>query len=299
MGTQFWWFYDVLAVAAVLICVFITAKKGLLKAGAALVGYILSFAIAMSVSAPVANTIYNSAISKSNTDKLRDSILSDGFLASLGDYIETEYEVIVDLQKIKNIYEGDKDFDSEMYKYLNNINSKTVTTEDEFYKTLHNGYAEVMSDLISDKLSLYAGESAAEQIRKKPQEMDEVIPLFIFDEEAKARPAAEKIEKTYVAEPYKKMVRLVCFVIILIVLLLISIFIATAFGGRYENEGSIGQTILSGAIGVFKGAVVVFAIAAVVRLYVILGSDKMLFFNHTAIDKTFIFKYVYNIIQDM
>ena len=31
MGEQFWWFYDVIVIAVAALCIFITAKKGLLK----------------------------------------------------------------------------------------------------------------------------------------------------------------------------------------------------------------------------------------------------------------------------
>jgi hypothetical protein len=43
----------------------------------------------------------------------------------------------------------------------------------------------------------------------------------------------------------------------------------------------------------------VFLIAVMVRLYVVFGSNKMLFFNHEAIDNTYIFKYVYDFVKSM
>ena len=52
-------------------------------------------------------------------------------------------------------------------------------------------------------------------------------------------------------------------------------------------------------IGIPKGIILCFAVAAVIRLYVVLGSDEMLFFNFNAIDKTYIFKHMYNNVADM
>ena len=57
----------------------------------------------------------------------------------------------------------------------------------------------------------------------------------------------------------------------------------------YEND----RTIVAKA----KAAAVVVAVAAVIRLNVITGSDKMLFFNHEAIDSTYIFKYFYGFVK--
>ena len=42
-----------------------------------------------------------------------------------------------------------------------------------------------------------------------------------------------------------------------------------------------------------------FAIAVIVRLNVVLGSNKMLFFNHEAIDNTYVFKYVYEFVRNL
>ena len=56
--------------------------------------------------------------------------------------------------------------------------------------------------------------------------------------------------------------------------------------------------LIGGFFGAIKGVIVLFGVAAVIRLYVVLGSDKMLFFNHKAIDRSHIFRYIYAFITD-
>ena len=58
MGTKFWWFYDVIAIAAVLICIFISGKKGAIKSIVNLGGYCLVLVIAFSLSGGLSERLY-------------------------------------------------------------------------------------------------------------------------------------------------------------------------------------------------------------------------------------------------
>ena len=123
--------------------------------------------------------------------------------------------------------------------------------------------------------------------------------MQLLKDEDNFKPAAEYIVDNYLEAPYISEIKLIVFLVVTIFLVLITLLIETAAGKNRQMEPSIVTHAMSGLIGLFKGAVIVFVIAVMVRLYVVLGSNKMLFFNHDAIDKTYIFKYIYNIIKDM
>ena len=69
--------------------------------------------------------------------------------------------------------------------------------------------------------------------------------------------------------------------------------------GIAKGARSLVSNIVGGVLGIIKGGIIVFVIAAMVRLSVILGNDEMLFFNFDAIDKTIIFKHLYQIVLKM
>lgn len=306
MGEEYWWFYDVIAVAAVAVSIYIAARKGLFKAGVSLTGYIIAFALALSLSSSIASGLYDSSVKTSNNKKLAKSVKSSRFLEKTADYLESLGYPNVDVRenKLQEIYSGKnkkKTFDEQIYDYINNMNANTVDRDTVFYDKLHEGYAQIISGIIADQLSEYPAEYAADLIREKPFTTDELIPLMIDNEQIEndtSKEAAEYISDKYLEKPYKTELRLAAFIIILAVLLALTIFIVRAVAGDDFNDLPVASHLVGGIIGAVKGVVILIGIAAMIRLYVLLGSDKMLFFNFKAIDNSHIFKYVYQFVTD-
>lgn len=306
MGEEYWWFYDVIAVAAVAVSIYIAARKGLFKAGVSLTGYIIAFALALSISSSIASGLYDSSVKTSNNKKLAKSVKSSRFLEKTADYLESLGYPNVDVRenKLQEIYSGKnkkKTFDEQIYDYINNMNANTVDRDTVFYDKLHEGYAQIISGIIADQLSEYPAEYAADLIREKPFTTDELIPLMIDNEQIEndtSKEAAEYISDKYLEKPYKTELRLAAFIIILAVLLALTIFIVRAVAGDDFNDLPVASHLVGGIIGAVKGVIILIGIAAMIRLYVLLGSDKMLFFNFKAIDNSHIFKYVYQFVTD-
>ena len=70
MGTQFFWFYDVLIVAILIGVVFKCTKKGFASGFVGLVGIILAFTISLAVSAPASAYIYDNLIKPGVINKI-------------------------------------------------------------------------------------------------------------------------------------------------------------------------------------------------------------------------------------
>lgn len=299
MGTEFWWFYDVIAAAIFLICIFLSGKKGILKSGLDVAGYILAVVVALSISGTMAESLYTSNIRGSNIKKIDKHLTSDTFTEMMCEYLDSlEYNVDIKQEKLNNIFdEADEktieEINDEIYKYINNINGRKVAEEDELKPQLIEGYAVVISRIIGKELNKFAAETAAESIRNDPGTMPHLISLLREPESQKT--AATYIADNYTAPAYKKIVRLVLFVALLVVIIIIALFVVRVFTGE-KNTDSTTSHIVGGLAGLPKGVVLTAAVAAMVRLYVILGSNEMLFFNFEAIDKSFIFKRFYDLI---
>lgn len=298
MGVQFWWFYDVIAAAVVLISIFVTVKKGFFKAALSALGYVIAIIIALSLSSSIGGSIYKNSIRESVTKKVDQSLTDRGYIDELGKYLESlGYNVSVDRDTLYDICISGEDVDQKIYKYLNNINNRKVDEEAIFMNKLHEGYASVTSGFVSKHLSEYSAECTAEEIRNDPGKIYELLKLF--DEPESLRKPAEFITDNYLKTPYTTLVKLITLIILLVLFLVITILIVASTGKDDKVAPTLVTHFFSGLIGIFKGAVIVFLIAAIVRLYVVMGSNKMLFFNHEAIDNTYIFKYVYNFVKDM
>ncbi len=296
MGTEFSWFYDVMALAAVLVCLFFGAKKGLIRSGITLVGFLISLMLAFALGNSLSGSIYNGTIFNSNVRKINQALEDDMFIIKFEEYIENlDYNVNVKRENLEKIMESGENVDAQLYKYVNNINGRKVAEEDEFMNQIHEGYAAVTKDLVSRQLSKYAAESAAEKIRNSNESFDEFASLVISKD---TTPASKYISKNYISDAYKTVIKLICFVTVFIIGILISLAVSKAFNDS-ESTKSIGSHVAGGIIGVIYGVVLVFVIAAFVRLNATMGSNEMLFFNNEAVENTIAFKYIYGLISKM
>ena len=76
MGSQFWWFYDILAVALTLFIIYLNAKRGFKKNFLIIIGYVLSAVVTSVTSAMLAEPVYTGLIRESNLYAF-DQVLSD------------------------------------------------------------------------------------------------------------------------------------------------------------------------------------------------------------------------------
>lgn len=294
MGTQFWWFYDVMAGAVVLVCIFLSGKKGVMKGMVTALGLILAAAAAFGISSAVSDSLTGSTIKNSNAKKLEKVIDSGTFTEKLASYLENMgYSVRVDESKLGNILDSDVQYDEAVVRYVNNINARKVEEDtDILLDKIHEGFAVVIGGIAEEALSKFAAETAAETIRTDSSGMQELIPLLRDQENM--FPAAKFIAEHYTSGAYRTLIRLITFIASFIVLGLLIVCSINAFIGKREVSAiGVSSHVAGGFAGIISSAAVVFAVAVTVRLWAVMGNDEMLFFNNEAIEKSYVFKYFY------
>lgn len=293
MGIQFWWFYDVIAVAITLICVFFSSRKGTMKAAITTVGYGLALALALGISSTTAEGLYKNTMRSSCINNINSTLKADTFVNKYASYLESQgYSLRINQERLANIFSGDKDIDEELLKYVNSVNGRRIAEDDVVLDMIHEGYAVVIRDIAAQKLSKYAAETAAHEIRKDSSGMKELAPL-ITDREDRL-PAAKYIADHYTAPAFVTIFKLIGFVILFGAAAIMIYLILQQYMSKDDTKIDIGSHISGGIIGIIKGGLFVTVAAAIIRIWAIMGSDEMLFFNNTVIDGSIIFKYFYN-----
>ncbi len=299
MGTQFWWFYDVIAAAVILICVYISGRKGFLKSAFSAIVCIAALIASMGASSASAQPLYENTIRSGNVKKLEKSWDRDTFTQKYAAYLESMgYSIKVSGEKLDKIFDGGENYDEALCKYVNNVNARKVEKDEAVLREkIREGYAVVTADMIAEPLNKFAAETAAEKIRGG-MSMEEFIPL-LRDAEG-VHKAAVYAADNFTAEAYCTQFRLIVFIVMYIAVVLIGLAMINSFTrNREDGVQGAGSHAAGGFIGLAMGAVMVFAAAAAVRLWTIMGSNEMLFFNNEAIDKTIIFKYFYDFTLNM
>lgn len=299
METQFWWIYDVIAVIDVLVCIYLSGKKGLFKSAIMLVSCILGIAVAVPMSGAISESLYKTTVRDSNVNKLNKILMESEISSYLGNALENMgYSVIVNTEKLDSILESEKDVDEQLYKYMNNINGKVVDNEESFQTNLNNCYAEVMNKLISGGFGKYAVETASQKIRNGETDFGNLMKSIKSDEQFKD--VAKIISDDYIADAYRNIIRLITCIVLFAIVFVIGLLTTKSLAGSRDSiSESTGSHIAGGICGLFTGASVIFIIAVAIRLYVVMGNNEMLFFDNKSIDKTYIFRYAYDIVSEL
>lgn len=298
MGNQFWWFYDVIAVAIILVCIFFSGRKGTMKAAISTVGYGIALALALGISSSTAETLYKSTLRSSCISRIDDTIKADTFVNKYAAYLDSlGYNLHANNENLTNLFSSDDYSDEKMIKYINNINGRKIGEDEEVGRLVREGYAVVIRDIAAQNLSKYAAETAAREIRSDSSGMKELLPL-ITDVEYRT-PAAEYIADNYTAPAFVTIYKLIGFILLFAALAILVYFILHQYTSRDEEHIDVGSHISGGIIGVIKGGLFVTVAAALIRVWAVMGSDEMLFFNSGVIDDSIIFKYFYTFVSSL
>lgn len=300
MGTEFWWFYDVIAVAVVLVCIFISGKNGFMKGIFMTLSCIVSVFIAFAVSSTISQELYKNTVRSSNIKKIEKNLDNDTFTNKYANYLENMgYFIKVNPEKLDEIFRSDKELDKALCDYVNNINArKAEENEAVLMEKIREGYAVVMSDIISQSLNKFSAETAGNELRNDSSSIKGFLTL-VLDKDG-LHDASVYIADNYTAKAYTTLFRLTGFVVLYVALFLIITAVVNAFTSKREGSfESVGSHIAGGFIGIVSGGIMIFVVASVIRLWAIMGNNEMLFFNNDVVDSTFLFKYFYDLILKM
>lgn len=296
MGSQFWWFYDVIAAALVLVSIFLAGRKGAFKALISAMCFIVGLVICFSVSSTLASSIEKNLVRPSNVKNLNTALSEMEFNAEMERYLNEKYDVLLDTKKVDEIFYAGEDIEGKLYQYLNAYTSGKVNDRTEMSNELREGYAQVISTAVGKHLNKYAAEMTAKNIREgKGGNIYDLIRNL--QEPENRSKASEFIARNYTAKAYEEIVKQVALLALFLLVVLITYAVVRSFTRNSPDYVSLGSHIGGGFTGIAIGAVLIVIAAAIVRINVILGSNEMLFFNHDVISKTYVFKYAYDFIS--
>ncbi len=299
MGSQFWWFYDVIVVAVALVCIFIGSRKGVMKGVFGFVSVIIAAVLAYVISGAVGDTVSSGLVCESNAKKISESIDESTFMTKYINYLENMgYSVSIDENKLGAALDKGVEMEEAVVFYLNSVNGHSLDKKEVLLEKMHEGYGIILSDIVSKSLNEFAAVKTKEIILEKPEMMTELIPM-LRDEEQLYQ-ASLYISKNMAAPAYNIIGRLVSYLVIFAVIALGLLLGINAFFSHKEVDAiGVVSHVAGGIFGLFTAAGIVFAIAVWVRVSAITGNNEMLFFNNDVVEKSYLFKYFYDFAMKM
>jgi len=334
MGTEFWWFYDILAVAITVGVVYKCTRKGFMSSIAGFIGTVVAFAGAILISASLAEYVYDNFIYGGIAEKIvivseeTDSSMKAAFnglrnidmskatvsgksLAELNLEPDDAGKVTLELSSVDLSETGIRKTDLSFFGIdvrkvnfkdmnLNKLNIKAKELEETDIGTI------VLSRTVSS-LMLKSTESMHGQITKM---MEEVVPGYSKATEggtdlvAKMLAAVIKTKsddlKTIINDELVRPtlivpVRAMLFAVLFAVIEVIFSLIVKSLG-LVSGIPVIGtiNTLLGCALGLFEAAFTLFVISIGIGLLISITGDNIIFLNTMTINRSKIFTHIYN-----
>ena len=282
MGTQFWWFYDVLAVSMTIGILYAVISKGFNKVVFQLVAFIAALLAGVFGANLLAPKVYEELLA----DKIRvtvQSVLEDETFDLYERVSESlalsaaEDEAPPDAQALHEMYtNAKKDKEALPEWYLPAFSTSFMQQLDHEMK-LHALDPTVQYDWMFE-----------------PNGALDILALYETEEEKTL--AASQIEDICYRESYTQIIRLCLFLTIELVTLIICCIIASM---TRDLEDTMhlrrGNHVLAIPVALVEAATMLFILCVTVRLIVQLTDNQMLLFNQSTIDGTFVFRHLYNL----
>lgn len=334
MGSQFAIVFDIITIAVIVLAFFSGWRKGLVNIVLSLCAVIVAFVVALTTSAPVAEAVYTNYIEQSLTAKVDETIDKSFSMLSLGEFSEvdcnkvyisdksvTEIELdyfgrdnaSIDLSDVDisqlGLTEDDLNLLGLEQSYnLSSVNLKTA----EFSKSDVEKYG-LGKLVVSHFITLsFIDNGIFDEFNRFIAVVDEYIPSASGSVSSNSITVSyarrlvlgmmdtrtslfDTVMNSFVRPNCILIIRTIAFAVIFAVVFAVLKIIAYA-SKLIDKIPVIGElnSMLGGIAGLMEGIVIVFIICLATRFAVTLFDDSAILFNQQAIDRTFLFKKIYD-----
>ena len=296
MGSQFWWIFDALVILVAGYVLYTNIKRGMTKVMVLSIGYIIATFLASVIAAFGAQPVYESVAQNSNVsavEAVNEHVnLSDAFAEMIN---SQDYGFHCTGKDISSLLEK-KDyaqFDHALYEFADRKSNGTVGDEGDFRVLVKKTFIQAYGEAMGDKLPRYAQTSFETQVNTNSEVMRGIVSA-LYDRSRTTRETAEEIETLFAEEATVEVLRIFIYLIILSVLMVIAAVINSVLQNRmFFNLTAAKERFYGGLFGLLEVGVMLILLTLLVRLLVLLGGGKMFCFSDEAINKTFLFKFLY------
>lgn len=297
MGTEFWWILDAAIVAIALIIIFISIKKGASKKLVIAIGCVLSLAIAGGINKSVSGFVYKNAFRQSTPKSINKAFEDFNIVTEYTKMIEKlDYNVRINEDKLEGIIRGDEVFHDRLYTYLCNINGRVVVEKEQFIVDINESFANMLYERLSTQFPEYVLNDV-KSIADSSEEVEQLTRmLFIEPDETVPKELGVHIEEKYIKSTMLDIISVAAFVVLYVLVMIFIRFFAIYINNTNAIPIMGKSEDLGGAIfGLFQAVVDIVIVTYAVKFFVVIGKGEMLVFNEATIEKTYLFKYIYNL----
>lgn len=294
MGTNFWWIYDLICIAVIVLCVYGGAKKGFSKIIIMVIGCVVSIFLAFTVSKHSSQFIYDKFIKESSIKAVSEMIEEYSPAASVKEVIESQdYGAVVEESKIKSIL-ASEDSVERLYEYANQAAGSVVDTHENFVTTLTTGFTELFARQLGVKLPPYVTHELTDRISGNQELFVETTEMLMKSPDK----VPEYIEENFIRKPALKLIKAFVFIICYFIFMtIIRVVINRTFKFGLLNGFDRLDKAFGGILGLIQAAVVLVVLAVAVKILIHIAESSGSFISYETVEKTKLFRLIFDRIK--
>jgi hypothetical protein len=277
MGTQFWWFYDVLILSIACGMIYAAAAKGFNRTLLRMVGFLAALAVGITASKPLSGYVYNMLCHESVTQTLTE-VCEELPL----------YENAAQLINRGSIEDAPDEADSVQLEKTGEAAGEGEETEAWFVVSV----GTVVQQAVTVRLSPHTNRELSEVFLQNP----DVLQAFLSNwTQEDYQGAASVLEENYLHPAYQPLVRMGVFLLLETVVLII-FGIISSMAGNLEEQMHIrrGNHLLAIPVGLVEAACVLIMLTVAVKLLICLTDSQMILFNEATVERSKLFRLLYD-----
>lgn len=293
MASQLYWFYDVLIIGILLVCLYIGAKRGFLRSAVFIVLVVASVLVSW-IGAEIASPIiYNNFIKEAVISGLSEtSEDTDPSKVAMEAITEGDYGVEMSDYELGNLLSSTGDFFENIAKEMKN--NGAVSDTDEIKTGVEESVIEKMlTSLLGGAVSNDLLNEMLVSIEGTTEGIGNVLSAFIGGDKQETAIAAEE---NLVAPVVKGLLKIIVWLVLMLLFRLIIAPVSDSFKlvNKIPLIGPV-NSLLGAVLGAVEGIIFIYALALAIRLAIYLTEGSLMFINNQTIELTRIFKIFYNL----
>lgn len=267
---------------------YVSVRNGFSKTLPVIIGYALSIFTAINTCGVTATFVYSKAFQKSNIQHIYENISEIDFSRQYKTYIDSlGYSFTVDSEKLEEIFRNGENITEETFQYFNRL-QKDFDTKENFSEKFRTGYKQILFDSLKSDIPSFVIESP----ELSENEFDESIKMMYNDDKMLN---AVYIEEHFTRTTAISFLKKISFVLIVVAVMIVLSFFINRISRFIKGFGTVDH-ILGLISGIAETAVYFIIISVIIKVLIDAGNNEMILFNNETIEKTRIFRHIYNII---
>ena len=290
------WILDIFVVLIIGYVIYSNARRGFNKVIAFGVGYFVMTILASVIASAAAPAFYDGVARDSNINALMTANDHVQFEKVFAQAINAQnYGFTASENSVKRVLEkyDQGSFDDRLYQYVRSNTADIGVGKAQFSQLMLDTFIECYGKELGERVPEYVIASFIKNAKEDPEIARDIMRTY-YDTRKSNYDRAELIEKQFSESATTEVLQIFMYLILFSMFMVLAAVIATMLQNKiFFNITRGADRVMGGIVGLLEAGSLLVLLTLIVRLIVVLGAGKFMFFNDDDLNNSFIFSILY------